>query len=130
MSTDRLTRAESERFDALEVLRPIPAAVETLFASEEAAAIERILDDVADVAGNDAADTDRGLKEALFEAFVTGDERAWRSVYEILDVLVTGAGASATPALTRLASFLAENDDLAQPARDHVQESVKKQIVD
>ncbi len=85
---------------------------EQLFASEEAAAIERMLDDAADVAGSDAAQADCALREALVEAFTNGHERAWRRVYEILDVLVADVGSGATPARTRLASFLAENADL------------------
>jgi hypothetical protein len=104
------------RFFVLDDRRAAEPTVEILFASDEAAAIERILDDVEDVAGDRAADIVLApLRRGLSDAFVTGDERAWRTVYALFAAVVDNATDVFTPALGRLRAFLDENADLALP---------------
>ncbi len=85
--------------------------IERLFASEEAAAIERMLDDVADL--GEAATAFESLRETLSVAFVSGEERAWRRVYVLVALAVAQSPFSARPARARLCEFLIENADLA-----------------
>lgn len=94
--------------------RAVATVSETLFASEQAGAIERILDDVADVTGDRLADTVMPpLRQALYDAFVTRDQRAWQAVYNMLWAIVATREPGSSPALKRLTSFVRENDDLA-----------------
>jgi hypothetical protein len=94
--------------------RAVETVPEALFASDQAGAIERILDDVADVAADRVADAVMPpLRQALFDAFATRERRAWHEVYDILAALVAAHGPSTSSAFGRLASFVAENDDLA-----------------
>jgi hypothetical protein len=94
--------------------RPVSLDIERLHASDEAAAIERILDDVAESAENHIADRILApLQQTLHVAILTGEVAAWKDVYRLIEVAVAGCNSQTAPGITRLRSFLAENTDLA-----------------
>jgi hypothetical protein len=91
--------------------------VETLFASDAAAAIERMLDDVTESTEADVADRILpSLRPALCTAFLTGDDGAWLAVYRQIASVVAVCGPRSTPAIQRLRAFIAENGDLEEPS--------------